>query len=203
MHHPEDPADDENWYGGFYELAINLGPRSDARLGKALAAVWRAAGVDRCLARDDDGRHRDAVLSVESIERYGHLAGVTTLPDHGHIVCGAVTIREEQGDDWLDFYLPLGALGRHDPRVGAFPFGDDGGAVSRSWRDPLHQWLNRIGEETFNAVPFLYAGIGFEVSGLSLDELTGSRHRYFHVLAVRDSQLEIQPVTRWDFGAPG
>lgn len=108
-HHPDDPADDENWHGGYYEFAINLGPRSDDRLGKALSAVWRAAGVERFLARDKAGRHRDAVLSVESIGLYGHLTGVTTLPDHGQIVCGAVAIREEQGDDWLDFYLPLGA----------------------------------------------------------------------------------------------
>lgn len=49
----------------------------------------------------------------------------------------------------------------------------------------------------------MHAGIGFEASGLSLDEFTRSRGRSFHVLTAREAELEILPVTRWDFGMPG
>jgi hypothetical protein len=200
MHRTDDPDDDENWHGGYYELAINLGPRNDARLEQALAA-----GVEGCLARDDTRRHRTVDLCLASIEKSSHLAGVTMLPDRRRMVCGAVAIREDpeqHGDDWLDFYLPLGALNRHDARVGSFPFGPDGGARSQAWREPLHQWLSHIGEQTFKAAPFLYAAIGWEVSGKSLDELLRADGRYYHVLVARGVDLEFLPVTRWDFGMP-
>lgn len=38
----------ENWAGGSYDLAIEVGPRSDARLQRVLTAVWSAAGVQGC-----------------------------------------------------------------------------------------------------------------------------------------------------------
>ena len=46
-----DPAaftDGENWNGGFYELAIELGPTDDDRLDRALVALWQEAGVEGC-----------------------------------------------------------------------------------------------------------------------------------------------------------
>jgi hypothetical protein len=205
MHRADDLSCDDNWHGGYYELAINLGPRNDARLEQALAALWRAAGVEGCLARDASRQHRPVNLCLASIEKSSHLAGVTTLPDHRRMVCGAVAIREEaatHGNDWLDFYLPLGALGRHDVRVGSFPFGSDGGAISQSWREPLHQWFSHIGKQTFKAAPFLYAAIGWEVSGMSLEDVLRTDGRNYHVLVARGVDLEILPVTRWDFGMP-
>jgi hypothetical protein len=38
-----DIDDDYNWTDGFYELAIELGPRDDARLERGLASIWRHA----------------------------------------------------------------------------------------------------------------------------------------------------------------
>jgi hypothetical protein len=48
-----DPAaftDPENWSGGFYELAVEISDTDDARLDRAIAAVWPAARVAGCYA---------------------------------------------------------------------------------------------------------------------------------------------------------
>ncbi len=164
--------------------------------------MWSAGQVDGCLVRSDDGVHQPVELSLSSLEQYGHLRGVVRTSGGEPIVCGVVTVRENEGDDWLDFYLPLGALVRRDARVGAFPFGDDGGAVSRAWRATLSMWLSDIGMATFEQVRFRYAAIGYEASGMSLPELD-AEERYFDVLrATVGGGVERLPVTRWDFGRP-
>jgi hypothetical protein len=99
-----DVDDPDNWSGGFYELAINLGPPDDQRLALALESLWQFARVEGCLARRADGRHASASLALEALDRFGHLRGVVRLADGSKIVCGVVAIREENGDDWLDFY---------------------------------------------------------------------------------------------------
>lgn len=71
-------------------------------------------------------------------------------------------MREDSGPDWIGFYLPVGALGSvYD--VGAFPFVD--GKSSRTWREPLDDWLRQIAAAVFTVVPFSLALIGHEVSG--------------------------------------
>jgi hypothetical protein len=59
--------------------------------------------------------------------------------------------------NWLDFCLPLGGLGKHDERVGGFPFGDDGGTASQRWREPLDAWLAQAAVMVFAATPYDYA----------------------------------------------
>ncbi len=192
----------ENWCGGFYELAICLGPRDDERLDAALASVWRSGKVVGCAARGERGRHDPVPLTVASLERYGHLHGVVALPGGVEIVCGVVAIRFDDGDDWLDFSLPLGALGSVMPQVGGFPFGTDGGAESRIWREPIDAWLVALGTSVYDDAPFTYAAIGFEASGLTLADLAG-QDRFHPVLRPGADGLELLPVTRWDFGTPG
>lgn len=188
----------ENWYGGCYELAICLGSPEDSRLDAALGSVWRHARVQGCFGRAGD-RHLAVDCSLRAFERYGHLAGIVRLPDGGEVVCGVVAVREPEGDDWLDFYLPLGGLGEHDPRVGAFPFGEDGGVISRAWREPIESWLADVGAAVFADVPFSHAVIGFEASGTALDEVTNP-DRYYGVVVGGTGDVEYRPVTRWDFG---
>jgi len=36
------------WSGGYYELAMELGSRSDERLRSALATLWAYGGLDGC-----------------------------------------------------------------------------------------------------------------------------------------------------------
>ncbi|HZX03120.1 hypothetical protein [Kribbella sp.] len=187
----------ENWYGGFYELAICLGPPDDDRLDAALRSVWRCASVEGCFGRAAD-RHLPVACSLRMLQQHGHLAGVVRLPDGGEVVCGVTAVREPEGDDWLDFYLPLGALCEHDPRVGGFPFGEAGGTISRAWREPIESWLANVGAATFAEVPFGHAIIGFEASGTPLDEAT-EPDRYYGVLVGGTGGVEHLPVSHWDF----
>ena len=54
MADPAEFVDDENWHGGYYELAIDLGARVDAdadaddRLLAALAGVWSDPALEGC-----------------------------------------------------------------------------------------------------------------------------------------------------------
>ncbi len=164
-----DPADldaAENLHGGFYELAVELGPRDYERLERALQAMWTLAGVDGFMAvvGRDPLNHGDAELSLASLEAH-YLHGVVRHPAGERVVCGAISVREESGQDRFDFVLPLGALSRTDPRVGAFPFGDDDGDASLGWRRPIDDWLATLALQLFEVVPFQLALIGFEASG--------------------------------------
>ena len=56
-------TDAENWSGGFYELALEIGDRDDERLQRALTALWRAAAVTGCYGgRDQEPAGRDHPL---------------------------------------------------------------------------------------------------------------------------------------------
>lgn len=89
---------------------------------------------------------------------------MTRLPGGQRVVCGAFNVREEDGHDWLDFVLPVGALARAEPRVGAYPFDED--TASLAWRRPVDEWLAAVALRVFSVVPFRVAAIGFEASGM-------------------------------------
>jgi hypothetical protein len=167
MHGPADFTLDDNWHGGFYELAIEVGDTHDDRLDQTLQAVWSGAGVQGCYARRDvePGVQAPVPCNLTELVAHGHLRGLVTLPSGVDVVCGVLAVREGGGPDWLDFYLPVGALTREDRRVGAFPFGPDGGARSLSWRRPLDEWLAQIGRLVYDSVNHRLALIGFEASG--------------------------------------
>jgi hypothetical protein len=158
-----------NWFGGFYELSIELKPRNDERLAKALLAIWQVAGVAGCYApspaasvEPNHVSHLPVALGPGSLADHGHLRGVVGLPSGVQVVCGAVAIRLDEGVDWLAFYVPLGALVEIDRRIGGFPFGDDAGPESLEWRHPLDAWLADMGMRLASEVPFDLALIGFE-----------------------------------------
>ncbi|MGI5521455.1 hypothetical protein ACQEUX_10900 [Micromonospora sp. CA-259024] len=46
-------SDSVNWTGGFYELLLILGATDDARLDRAVRALWRAADVRECRVGPD------------------------------------------------------------------------------------------------------------------------------------------------------
>jgi len=198
---PDDLDNRENWTGGYYELAIRVGARDDVRLEMTLESVWRNAKIEGCFARVAF-RHYPAPLSLPSLERHGHLTGVVELPGGVRVVCGVVAVREERGADWLDFYLPLGALSTADSRVGGFPFGEDGGRRSRGWREPIEDWLGWIGEDVFADVPFDYALSGFEASGRKPEDARDHKGSYYGLLIDRDGELVHEPVSCWDFAGP-
>jgi hypothetical protein len=87
------------------------------------------------------------------------------VPDGQQVICSAVAVCEDDGDDWPDLCLPLEALGRLDSRIGGFPFGEEGGPVSLAWRRPIDNWLAGVARTVEDATGFRAAVIGFEVSG--------------------------------------
>jgi hypothetical protein len=107
------------------------------------------------------------------------------VPSGEEVVCGSVAIRFDDGDDWIELYLPLGALGSTDERIGPFPFGEPGGPVSLAWRLPIDAWLARVATRVYTRVPFELAVIGFEAAGeAEADDLASGppEARYFGYL---------------------
>jgi hypothetical protein len=171
---PSDLNDDANWAGGFYELALELGPKDDARLEQALLAVWRDACVSGCFvpeyragAAGSPRRligHSPVVLGLDSLARYGRLDGIVRLPGGADVVCAAVAIHDDLAD-WLSFCLPIGALARTDRRIGGYPFGPGDGRRSLAWRRHIDDWLAGVAIGVFAEIQFRLGLIGCEASG--------------------------------------
>jgi hypothetical protein len=166
MEDPSDIDDYSNWIGGFYELAIELGPMDDTRLERLLAAIWRLANATGPYVRPHDGGpSRSASLNVEGLTQLLH--GVVRLPNGQEIVCGAMAIRED-GPDCLIFYVPVEALQRTDARVGGFMGGED--PASLVWRRALDRWLADLAIRAYPEAPFLFAAIGHEAFAFLAEE---------------------------------
>lgn len=154
----DDMSDAENWTGGFYELILILGAADDARLDRAVGALWRAADVRDCRAGAD---LVEVIPGADAFRAGGHLLGTLTLPSGARVVCGSYTTGYE-GIDSLALYFPLGALATVDERIGGYPFDARSGVESLVWRAPLDSWLADIAVTVYADVPFARAIIGFE-----------------------------------------
>ena len=198
-----DITDRDNWLGGYYELAIRLGPRSDPtaeeRLTAAFVALWSDPHLDGCYL---EGRRRSKQPRVpaDSITPR-NVYGLARLPRGGRVVCAAEVIRESDEDamgderphDWLDLEFPLGALGRADRRVGAYPFEDE--PKSLEWRAPLDAWLFEVAQRVYSQVPFVGALIGFEVSGSDLTPEPGRKRGVAYAIPTGDTLLYLPANT--------
>lgn len=155
---------DEAWIGGFYELALELGSRSDERLEAALLALWTHPDLDGCYKdRSREPAHQPHVLP-NSLGSGDHLLGKARLPTGSRVACGTCVIREPgDGPDWLDFYLPMGSLGTVFP-TGGFPFGSETDCPA-PWRFEVEDWLANVGLWVARSASFEMGLIGFEVSG--------------------------------------
>lgn len=164
--HAPDPArldDPENWTGGWYGLAIEVGPHHHERLGALRGALWTHAGVRGCYAVESHEPLRHVAVALPT-QGGGTVVGTVRLPTGPEVVCGCESAPGSGGrPDWLDFGIPLGALERADPRVGGYPF-DAHGASSR-WRRPIDGWLAGLALEVFPESPFRLALVGFDVMG--------------------------------------
>lgn len=110
-----------------------------------------------------------------------------------------MAVREDEGPDWLDFYLPMEALGRVDRRIGGFPFDHNSGQASLTWRHPLDDWLAAIGTSIFGEVDFQLALIGFEISGNTYShQLNGTapEQRWAGHLLPTDGTLRYEPANQ-------
>jgi hypothetical protein len=154
---------DEAWFGGFYELALEVGPSSDDRLRAALEALWSHPDLDGCyleLGREPADQPK---VPPDCLASGSHLLGVARLPNGSRATCGSSLIREaNDGPDWLDFYLPLGSLGTVYP-AGGFPFGTEADWPG-PWRSEVEDWLAGVGLWVARSASFRLGLIGFEVS---------------------------------------
>lgn len=129
------------WTGGFYELAMELGPRDDARLVDALRAVWSHPSIERCYLESGREPPEQARVSVDAAMRAcgqvyvgngtgdegsdtaaplvqsGHVYGLAHLHGGYVVPCATLTVREEGGSDWVVFYIPVGSARLSTPAL--------------------------------------------------------------------------------------
>jgi hypothetical protein len=196
--------DPENWIGGHYELAIELGDSDDSRLAKAVTTVWSLAGAAGCFKWPDRTRpHEVAELSLDSLHTNGQLHGVVRVSDSKRLVCGIVATREFEtvapgfyAPDWVTFFIPLGTLNRAGIATGGYPFGDfESSAV---WRKPLDGWMADIGVRLFQVVDYRLGLVGMEVAGEAYSDRMGSgvpSERGFGFLVPESTAVSYYPAT--------
>jgi hypothetical protein len=158
-------TNDETWLGGYYELAIEIGARSDEHLLDALIAIWTHPTLEGCyLDRQKEPSDQPRIKPSADFLSIMHHQGIALLPNGCRIAWGTCLIREEdEGPDWLDFYLPMGILnGAYD--IGSYPF-DDPGSKPEHWQPSVDEWLAELGEYVYSITPFQLGLIGFEISG--------------------------------------
>ena len=156
-----------------YELAIEIGGRSDERLEAALAGLWSYPLLEGCFLYRNLETHLQPRIepSLAAIEN-GHLYGLAEMPNGYLIPCGTVITREIDGSDWLVFYLPIGSLAAVYS-IYAYPF-DVGHRSHRKWQHGVDDTLADLGFYLFQRVPFQLGLIGHEVSGqVYTDQLAG------------------------------
>ncbi len=199
------------WSGGYFELEIMLGPRSDDRLQRAMQALWNHGSLDGCYQRNDlepaeQSRvaWAEAAASVSASEFEHPYYGVATAPNGRSIACASFAIRfesdaESDAQDLLSLGVPMGSLGEAYP-VGAYPFADQ---VNLGWRSEVEEWLRVIAVAVFESVPFPFASIGHEVDEFAhwREIVSGgvTDERWNGYLVERDSALVWYPANQ---GAP-
>jgi hypothetical protein len=219
---------EERWWGGHYELVVELGPRSDDRMVAALQALWTHPALTGPYAdRTREPTEQAPVDPATGID--GHLLGVATLPDGLRAPCGSWAHRRESPpadgpyqDDCLGFYLPVAGLAAVWPQIGSFPFPEPADeddpefpfpdkwrrVDDQPWQEPLEAWFAEIGTSIFERAPYRVGLIGFEIY-LSDDDWARWRSEGIpleHPLAFlwpSDGNLQWHPSTIWGRYEPG
>ena len=153
----------ENWYGSFYELAIEYVPQGDdERLRKAIAALWDMPSlVGPWRERQQFGQSPSRTDGLE-FDESSRLYGVLELSNHQSLGCLSVTVREDSGpdcSDWLDFCIPTGMLEL------VFHVSYPLHSEENPWMQRIDTFLLSLAERVYQASPFELANIGEEVSG--------------------------------------
>jgi hypothetical protein len=124
--------DEDGWLGGFYELAMELGRRSDERLRAAGEALWSHPALEGPYGERTVPPDRQQRVGLDRLLCDGeHLYGVATLCPSVQVPCGTLAYRdgpetvrgsaEPEGTDNLCLYLPIEGLARVWPVAPGFP----------------------------------------------------------------------------------
>lgn len=147
------------WWGSSYELALELGPRSEESLVAAYDRLWSHAALDGPYPRCDREAHEQERLDLTGARSGTSFLsyGIATIPGGLRVACQTFPVREEDGPDWLKLGIPVAALDN------VYPVWTDDSW--RSWADPLEEWFADIGRFVYDRVPFALGVLGEEVSG--------------------------------------
>ena len=199
---------DDVWYGGFYELSMEIGERSDERLFDVLQAVWTHPALEGCYQswKIEPSEQQKVKPTRDDICGGCHLHGVATLPNQSRVACGTVPVREGEDAssiDWLSLYLPLGSLGVGYKEVKAYPYEDFPNQHDK-WRKEVDNWFNDIAQYIYQSAHFRFGLIGDEVSGGAyaswFENHDPPEVRRVSYLLERDNTLKYYPFnkTGWD-----
>ena len=162
--------DKDTWLGSFYELALELGDRSDEHLYSALRRVWEFPDLQGCYLRPDLEPDEQPQVGVPlNLEEANWLYGIARMPNGLRVACGTLFVREDDGTDWLVIYMPMGALAQ-TYKEARRPLSDSFLMLQVAKRE-LDDWFASLGVYVFREVPFRLGLIGHEVSGWTLAKL--------------------------------
>jgi hypothetical protein len=149
------------WYGGFYELAIELGPHGDNDLIlAALSSIWGQPEVLGPFLDNDIEPSLQQRAQLNTEER--HLYGVLHLNNSSALCCGSYVVQEDVepgGSDWILFYVP--AQSAHQVLGGSIEEMD----IFSEELIPLVKQYCKMAGAIFQRAAYRMALVGFEVSG--------------------------------------
>lgn len=151
---------DENWYGSFYEIALELGPTgNDALAMQALQALWSQPEVRGPWRERTDFDFQSDVsgITINDVRLYGSLR----INDDNEVGCMSHLIREESGADWLDLSIPIGML------EDRFPVSYPLDVATNFWMSDFEERLVKIAAAIYRVAPFRLGLVGEEASGAS------------------------------------
>lgn len=188
---------DNIWVGGFYELAIEVGPRSDEQISAVVNTIWSHPTLEGCyLDRNKEPYDQQKITPSQFALASGlHLLGLAQLPNGHRIACGTCNVRELDGPDWVDFYMPMGSLGEAY-YVGGYPFDREVNS-SDHWQKPIDDWLMEMASYVFSTARYKLGIIGLEVSGQEyssrLEETGIPEERYYSFLWPSGEEIKYYP----------
>ena len=116
--------------------------------------------------RNREPHEQPRVVQSEAIK--DHHLGVLSLPNGNKLACRCFVFHMEYEPDWLEFFLPLGSIGRFYS-TGGFPFGPSAGYTD--WQREIDLALVEVARHLYRQVPFRAGLIDFEVDVNDLEEL--------------------------------
>ncbi len=187
---------ENTWIGGYFELALEVSEqRNDDKLFTAFEALWRYPFVEGVYMDRDIEPSDQPLLPVlrEYIAGYGTpLYGIAHI-GNASLACRSSFVRHDDGSDWLDFLIPVGALAPLFP-LGGFPFGTGEPQLEASLTT-IDEWLIQMGQAIYSASPYALGLVGFDVSGNANARGVQAKgipvERYMTYLWPRDGILDV------------